>query len=258
MKQYYLTLTICTLALTIFGQEYNPDNSHALVESCLDFDEGSVTLTLDLTENCPEADPNGAFLGTPELGFHSGVNNWAQTIPWDAPNAATWTNDGNDVFSLTLNTLDYWGVSIGNIENIRIIGNNGIEEPNDPWSLTARDSFDVIANGNWESCSDLIIWIFKTPTCSSDPSNSKEIQQLGGFRAAPNPFSDRTFLEFENPKNQTFELNITNLHGQTVRTISGIKNTRISVEREDLPAGMYLARLMDEQGKFATMKLVVK
>jgi len=61
-----------------------------------------------------------------------------------------------------------------------------------------------------------------------------------------------------NPNNQTFELEITNMAGQTVRTMSGITGERVLIEREGLSDGIFVARLIDENGNFATTKLVVK
>ena len=407
MKKLYLFLFAFLSTGLVFSQEYNPNNSHSLLGSCLNPDDGTVTITFNLAENCPESDPNAVLLGTAELGFHSGVNHWATIAAWDDPNSVTWMNDGSDVFSLTINTMDYWGTPFGDVENVRVVGNNGIAEPGAAWDLVAKDSFDAMTFGALEDCSDLIIWFEQTPTCAdfnqasslslfsdagdsqtcvdaangmvridvdyglacpegdtdmvlagapelgfhsgvngwstvvgwdadnavtlvndgndnfsaiidveayygvpladvmdiqmvpnngvADPDaawdvfikdprdggfggtepcsdlimvmseapacnlvNTKDIELQHSFKVTPNPFSNRTFLEFDNPNNRTFDLVITNMAGQTVRTMSSISGERVLVERGNLPTGVYAANLIDEKGNFATTKLVIK
>ncbi|MEO1261188.1 MAG: T9SS type A sorting domain-containing protein [Bacteroidota bacterium] len=406
MKKLYFLLSTFFFALALYGQDLNPNNSHALLGSCLDPDEGTVTITLDLGENCPEADPNGVLPGTMELGFHSGANDWGAIAQWDGANAATWVNDGNDIFTLTLNTMDYWGVPFADMNNIRIVGNNGIADPGDPWTIFVKDSVDAELFGNIDVCSDLVIWFDKTPTCSDlnqesslslfsdagdtescvdeadglvfievdyalncleadanmdmagaaelgfhsginnwaasvewdnpnamklvndgndnfsvlidvaeyygvpfgdvtniqfkgnlgpgagDPWAASLADPRGGgpfgdqcsdiimvlaeapvcdletstidkqlqhsFKLSPNPFHNRTFLEFDNPNNAVFDLEISNMSGQVVRTMSGISGERVLIERDGLPTGMFIARMTDADGNFATTKLVVK
>ena len=408
MKKLYLLLPALLCTLVLFAQEYNPNNTHSLSKSCINPGEGTITIALDLSQNCPEADPNGVLPGTSEFGFHSGLNHWAVIQAWDDPNSVTLMNDGNDMFEVTLNTMDYWGTALEDIENIRMVANNGIAEPTAPWDLFVKDSVDALAFGNLDNCSDLILHMDQTPTCAdlnqesslalfSDAGDSEscvdhdnglirididygiscpegdpnmdlagqaelalhsgingwatsvafddpnaltvtndgndnfsviinpetyyntplsEVEEIfvipnnaianpddpwgvfikdprdGGFggsedcsdlvmiiseapacdlststldfalqhsfKAAPNPFGDRTYLEFSNPNNSTFQLVISNLGGQVMRTMSGVTGERVLVERNDLPAGMYFANLIDDNGHFATTKLVVK
>lgn len=408
MKKLYLFLLAFFLITAAFGQEFNPNNSHSLVGSCLNPDEGTIEITFAMDENCPEADPNNDLVGN-ELGFHSGVNHWATITAWDDANAATWADDGNGVYNLTLNTMDYWGVPFGDVDNIRIVGNNGIAEPSAPWDLFVKDSFNAVIFGNLDNCSDLILHFDQTPTCADlnqssslilfsdagdsetcvdsengriridmdyglacpegdsamvlagaptlgfhsgandwaaivawDDANAVQLQNDGNdnfsavidaaayygmpfdsieniqmlanngpnapaavwdntlqdptdggafgnptpcsnialiiaeaptcdlststedlelkhsFKVAPNPFSNRTFLEFDNPNNEVFNLKISNMSGQVVRTMTGITGERVLIERNELPTGMYIANLVDEMGNFATTKLVVK
>jgi hypothetical protein len=99
--------------------------------------------------------------------------------------------------------------------------------------------------------------VSEAPTCDLS-TGTKDIQLQHSFKVAPNPFSNRTFLEFDNPQNQTFSLVITNMSGQIVRRMSNITGERVLVEREDMPAGMFVANLIDEEGNFAITKLIVK
>lgn len=164
MKNLYLIFLACFLTVFLFGQ--NPNNSHTILGSCLNPDEGTVKILIDLNQNCPEADPNGVLVGASEIGFHSGVNDWATILAWDDPNAVTLMNNGNDTFELTLNTMDYWGVPFGDISNLRLIGNNGIADPDNAWDVFIKDSLDAELFGNLEDCSDLMLHFDQTPTCA--------------------------------------------------------------------------------------------
>lgn len=408
MKNCYLLLTLLCFTLAAFGQDVNENNSHALIGTCLNPDSGTISLILDMTENCPEADPNNMLAGN-DLGFHSGINDWASSVNWDDPNAMTLVNNGNDTFMLTINTMDYYGATLDNITNIRMVANNGIANPGDPWSIFVKDSVDAELFGNVEDCSDLIIHIDQTPTCKdlaqqsslilfSDAGDSEtcidrekgliridmdyglacpegdtamalvgtptigfhsgannwahqvawndsnavqlindgndnfsaiidaadyygipldsitDIQMLGNngpndpnttwifkledpkdggafgnptpcsnlaliidetpscvlpftgidrellhsFKASPNPFHKRTVLEFNNPNNQSFDLEIIDIAGQKVRTMRGLTGEEVVIERGDLNAGIFFARLIDKKGQFATAKLIVK
>ena len=408
MKKLYFLLFAFFINLSLFAQEYNPNNSHALIGSCLNPDEGTLNLTMDLNQNCPEGDPNGVLPGTAELGFHSGINHWASSTPWDSENAAVWVNGGDDIFDLTIDVEEYWGVPFGDVENIRIVGNNGYADPNDPWTIIVKDSFNAVLFGNLDDCSDLILHFDQTPTCAdlnqasslalfsdagdsetcvdaedglvkididyalacpegdpemvlagaselalhsgandwasvvawddpnavrvvndgndnfstiidvesyygipyadvtniqvtannglsnpsepweesikdprdggfggTDPcsdlivvlseapacdltSSTQDLQLQHSFKVSPNPFKNRTFLDFNNPNNDTFTLFISDLTGQRVRTMTGISGERVLIERDGLPTGMYMVNLVDEQGRFGTTKLMVK
>lgn len=150
--------------LFVFASYAQDDNSQALNGSCLNPDEGTVEFILDLSVNCPEADPNNVLSGS-DLGLHSGANSWASVVAWDAANAITLTNNGNDSFLVTINVMDYYGVAFGDVNDIQMVANNGVVDPMDPWTLALRDSLDG-GFGGTEPCSDLRLFIDETPTCA--------------------------------------------------------------------------------------------
>lgn len=69
----------------------------------------------------------------------------------------------------------------------------------------------------------------------------------------PNPFSTAAELHFSNAGHQVFDLVITDINGNVVRTLNTTGNT-ITINRDELPAGMYLYRLTgiseSQSGKF--------
>ena len=114
--------------------------SSAAAASCVDPASGRVKIAFDNSLNCPEADPDGVIAGATGLGFHSGANNWAAVVAWDAEGAMQAENNGNDVFSVTFDVMEYYGIPYDSLRNIQIVMNNGIANPGDPWSVAGRDA----------------------------------------------------------------------------------------------------------------------
>ncbi|GJM36536.1 MAG: hypothetical protein DHS20C18_55370 [Saprospiraceae bacterium] len=76
-------------------------------------------------------------------------------------------------------------------------------------------------------------------------------------KVQPNPFSQETLLTFSNPGAREFQLEITDLNGRVIRTYQDIHNGEVRIERQGLPAGIYLYRLRGDQA-LATGKLNVQ
>jgi len=252
MKKIYLLSAFILVAF--FAQTQTTTNSVALAGSCLNPDEGTIQFVIDLTKNCPEADPNGELAGTAELGFHTGINGWSSGVDWDDPNAVTAVNDGNDIFTVSINVLDYYGIELSELEDIQIVLNNGIANPSDAWALMVKDSTDDVEWNN--PCSNLMLFIDQTPNCDASSISSLTFQP--NLRVSPNPFKNSTFIEFDNPNYESMDVQIINTTGQTVRTIRNQTSKRILIERENLPIGIYFVSIWNTKGQSSTVKMVVK
>jgi hypothetical protein len=66
-------------------------------------------------------------------------------------------------------------------------------------------------------------------------------------QAYPNPFTDRTKIEFPNPDHRAYELCIYNMSGQKVREIRQILDNQVILTREDLGNGFYVFELKGEK-----------
>jgi hypothetical protein len=69
----------------------------------------------------------------------------------------------------------------------------------------------------------------------------------------PNPFSQWTQIDFENPMKQPYQLIITDMSGKIVKVIKDIRDNKVVVLRSDLPQGFYLFELKGDmvyRGKF--------
>ena len=135
------------------------------IATCVDPARGKVRISFDLSRNCPEADPDNVLAGMNALGFHSGANNWASTVNWDAENAVQATNDGNDVFTVTIDVMEYYGIPYDSLQNIEFLLNNGPSSPEDPWTITGKDPRDGGGFGNEEPCSNLLLDISEADEC---------------------------------------------------------------------------------------------
>lgn len=129
------------------------------IDVCLTAD-GGVHIDFDLEENCEDA--NGDLSGMNEIGFHSGANGWANVVAWDAANAVTGMNDGEDVFTVEIDDLEaYYGTT--DIEDINFVFNQGAEFPADAWASEAK------APGEAGSCADFKFYLTDVVnTCELD------------------------------------------------------------------------------------------
>ncbi|HHM21625.1 MAG TPA: T9SS type A sorting domain-containing protein [Bacteroidetes bacterium] len=139
--------------------------SASVVNSCKNPD-GTVTIMFDESLNCDVV--VGELAGMAQIGFHSGANQWASVVAWDDPNAVTATNDGNDVFSLTIDPAAYYGLPADEITSIWMVFNQGPADPANPWDSEGKDQ-DLDENG---SCDDLRLFVDQMPACSFDPTTT--------------------------------------------------------------------------------------
>jgi hypothetical protein len=83
-----------------------------------------------------------------------------------------------------------------------------------------------------------------------------EAQSFESWSVYPNPFfSATTFKTDKILKDAT--LTIYNIHGKQVLSIKNISGQTIELQRDNLPGGVYLVRLMQENKVIATEKLVI-
>ncbi|MDX2444821.1 MAG: T9SS type A sorting domain-containing protein, partial [Bacteroidales bacterium] len=59
----------------------------------------------------------------------------------------------------------------------------------------------------------------------------------------PNPFNDKTIIEFPNPQKEKFTLRVVDLSGKTVRIVQNITDSRIELEKGNLTPGIYFIEL---------------
>ncbi len=91
--------------------------------------------------------------------------------------------------------------------------------------------------------------------CTTD---IKENNFNNAFVLYPNPFTTKTTLQFDNPKNENCTLTIYNMQGQTVRTITNITTGKVEIERQNMMSGLYFFQLHTDIQIIVTGKLAIE
>lgn len=74
----------------------------------------------------------------------------------------------------------------------------------------------------------------------------------------PNPFTDFSILEFENPGHNTYKLILSDTKGRLVRTITNITTNKVKIKRNNLTSGIYIFQLYTDEEVRAIGKLVIE
>lgn len=78
------------------------------------------------------------------------------------------------------------------------------------------------------------------------------------YNLYPNPFSDYTTLQFDNLKNENYNLEVFNNLGQLIKTIANINTNSVKIERDGLNSGIYFFRLQSDKQGVAAGKFILK
>lgn len=242
MKKLYMLVLFVGFAGFLSAQ-------NAAITACKTTAEETVTIEFDLSLNCPTAP--GSLAGMSEIGFHSGGNQWAAVVAWDAPTATRGVNNGSDVFSLTVKPIDYYGVAFADLASIYFVFNQGPADSANPWASEGKDA-DINGDGN---CDDFFVIPAELAECTN---STIDVELTSSFVVTPNPMTDRTVVSFSNEDNNAYNVFVTSLTGQVVRAYNNVTGTNLEIERGNLSAGMYFVTFRGETGKIATTKLVVR
>lgn len=94
-------------------------------------------------------------------------------------------------------------------------------------------------------------------TISSITSLRKEIESID-FNMYPNPFTNYTTLEFDNPDHIPHILTFYDAQGRLVRTISDIKTNTVILARKNLMSGLYFFQLSSDAEIRVVGKLAIE
>jgi len=96
-------------------------------------------------------------------------------------------------------------------------------------------------------------------SCLVDPGTGLiEITEDQEINVYPNPFKQRTTIEFENHSSEPYTCILYDLLGKEIRTIKNIVSNRIVVEKEGLPSGTLIFQLRNKYGIISTGKLMTE
>jgi hypothetical protein len=185
---------------------------------------------------------------------------------WDPPTAKNMTLVGNvadSVYAITLKltrstdgVIEYkfingstWGDGAGGTTE----DERGLEGL--PCAAASKNRTYTIATG----ISAVTLPIYRFNTCTVVTlAATQDLRNELSVKTSPNPFSDVSYITFDNAAGKNYSLSISDVTGRVVRTMNNITTSTVEIKRENLSTGVYYAVLRDASGKFLTEKLVVQ
>ncbi len=97
------------------------------------------------------------------------------------------------------------------------------------------------------------------PNCVSTGASATLDPSQQAFRAIaiPNPAADQFGIFFDNPGAEPVNVTLSDAAGHPLRVFKGVREESVTIERGDLPAGLYLFRVEGSRGR-VTGKVVVE
>lgn len=238
------SLQIFFLVLLVAAR--NPANAQVM-RACND-PEGGIQIWFDYNQNCPGSP--GSLAGLAQIGFHSGANGWASIVAWDAANAATGVNIGNDTFVLDMPDPNaYYGTTV---TALNFVFNQGATNPAEPWGSEGKE--DNGAGG----CNDFYLdFASITETCP-ESTGTQDILLDKSLTIMPNPVTDRAVVSFENEAGENYHIRITNAMGQLVKELRLFNGDQFVFQKEGQSAGVYFVTLTNEKGQFFSGEMMVR
>jgi hypothetical protein len=186
---------------------------------------------------------------------------------WDPPTAKSMTLVGpvaDSVYAITLKltraadgVIEYkfingstWGDGAGGTtEDERGLGGGACAAANGNRTYTIPANMTAVT---------LPVYRFNTCTVVTLAA-TQDLRNEMSVKTSPNPFSDVSYISFDNASGKNFSLSISDVTGRVVRTVNNITTNSVEIKRENLATGVYYAVLRDvTSGKFLTEKLVVQ
>ena len=241
MKKIYLSLfTFCCLSFSMTAQ------NNAAISACLSGSD--ISISFDNAFNCAAAP--GSLSGMAAIGFHSGADSWSTIIDWDAATALQATNDGADIYTLTMDPATYYGVAAS---TVHFVYNMGPTDPAGPWASEGKD--DDGAGG----CADFMVDIASLSPCSATGFNEVTLNDV--INVAPNPANEVTNFNIILRNNKEVRIQIFDITGKKVDNINRAIYSKgvhsISYNTTNLTNGIYIYKVLTGN-EINSGKLIVK
>ena len=241
MKKIYLSLfTFCCLSFSMTAQ------NNAAISACLSGSD--ISISFDNAFNCAAAP--GSLSGMAAIGFHSGADSWSTIIDWDAATALQATNDGADIYTLTMDPATYYGVAAS---TVHFVYNMGPTDPAGPWASEGKD--DDGAGG----CADFMVDIASLSPCSATGFNEVTLNDV--INVAPNPANEMTNFNIILRNNKEVRIQIFDITGKKIDNINRAIYSKgvhsISYNTTNLTNGIYIYQVLTGN-EINSGKLIVK
>ena len=241
MKKIYLSLfAFCCLSFSITAQ------NNAAISACLNGSD--VSISFDNALNCAAAP--GSLSGMATIGFHSGADSWSTVIAWDDASAVEATNDGADVYTLTMDPATYYGVAAS---TIHFVYNSGpTTASTNAWENEGKD--DDGAGG----CADFMIDIAALSPCATSVN---EVVLNDIVNVAPNPANENTNFNIILRNNKEVSIDLYDLTGKLIDNVTNSYMNKgvhsISYNTSNLNSGIYIFQV-SSGNEVNSGKLIVK
>ncbi|MEL6133451.1 MAG: T9SS type A sorting domain-containing protein [Bacteroidota bacterium] len=233
MKKFYVLFLVTMMGTFLYAQ-----------------DSVNVTLAVDMSQ-VTEVDSNGVHLAGNLQDNFAGT-----TCPEWTPDCTTMADANEDgVWKITLR------LPKDSFEYKYINGNAwGTDETNitpDCGTDNGQGSNNRILDLTIASGVDTIVGPFLFDDCALSTvditSNDKDVSLP--FDVAPNPATDMLRVNLGQIVNA--EVTMTSISGKLVYQVRNAQNV-VEIARRDLPAGLYMITVRNEEGKFSTQKVVLQ
>lgn len=109
----------------------------------------------------------------------------------------------------------------------------------------------------WIFDSDQDIWFsYKVHDGAFVGVEERGLDESGSFKIFPNPVTSETQLNFENLNSEVSYIRILSVSGEVIKEITHISSTKINLDLQDEPAGVYILQLTTMEGDTHSKKLV--
>ena len=220
--------------------------NNAAISACLSGSD--ISISFDNAFNCAAAP--GSLSGMAAIGFHSGADSWSTIIDWDAATALQATNDGADIYTLTMDPATYYGVAAS---TVHFVYNMGPTDPAGPWASEGKD--DDGAGG----CADFMVDIASLSPCSATGFNEVTLNDV--INVAPNPANEMTNFNIILRNNKEVRIQIFDITGKKVDNINRAIYSKgvhsISYNTTNLTNGIYIYQVLTGN-EINSGKLIVK
>jgi hypothetical protein len=248
MKKIYSFIVLALCAFSVNAQ----------ITACIKA-SGEISVVFDLSKNCTfaAAGTKDTLGKRTEIGFHSGANDWAKAVNWDAATAVTakrmvGTSGTTAKYHITIaNALTYYGLTAAPT-NIKFVFNDGPKglstNANYPWNAEGK-------NSGATGCEDFALTVASLTACAA---SAQDLRSSVNSKVAPNPFKERTYIMLDGGQGKSFDVTLMDNLGRSVRTYNKVTTETLEIQRGDLTTGVYFAVIRDQDGRSLTEKLVVQ
>ncbi|MCK9398657.1 MAG: T9SS type A sorting domain-containing protein [Bacteroidales bacterium] len=84
-------------------------------------------------------------------------------------------------------------------------------------------------------------------------TDENSISDPGYLHIYPNPFNNKTTIEFYNPEHSKYQLSIFDIFGRSIYKLENISEDKIEIVKGNLPAGIFIVKLRGDKELFGKM-----